>query len=397
MKKKLILLSFIALHTLFLTNVKAQKITLSETAVISVLTMGPGDALNDSFGHSAFRILDPNQHIDVVYNYGVYDFNTPHFYLKFTKGQLMYQLDRTSFNLFYRHYMEQNRWIKEQVLNLTTAEKQEVFNFLQNNYLPENRNYSYDFFFDNCATRIRDVLARVLKNKLVYNSQFETDTYTFRQLIQKNVFWNSWGSFGMDLAIGAVVDRNATSWEYQFLPEYVFKALEKSTISGKQGATNLVKNTSTLFKNSSNEKSVVFFKSPLFIIGFLSIMILGWTFKDYRDKARNRWLDTSIFAFTGIMGVFLLLLWFATDHFATQHNYNLLWAVPLSLFCVVEVSKNNPKFWLKKYIMFQILMLLLLSIHWITGVQSFPLALSPLLMALCIRYIYIFSFLNKKL
>ena len=181
MKKKLILLSFIALHTLFLTTVKAQKITLSETAVISVLTMGPGNALNDSFGHSAFRILDPNQHIDMVYNYGVYDFDTPHFYLKFTKGQLLYQLDRTSFNLFYRHYLEQNRWIKEQVLNLTTAEKQEVFNFLQNNYLPENRNYTYDFFFDNCATRIRDVLARVLKNKLVYNSQFETDTYTFRQ------------------------------------------------------------------------------------------------------------------------------------------------------------------------------------------------------------------------
>ena len=194
MKKKLILLSFIALHTLFLTAVKAQKITLSETAVISVLTMGPGNALNDSFGHSAFRILDPNQHIDVVYNYGVYDFNTPHFYLKFTKGQLMYQLDRTSFNLFYRHYMEQNRWIKEQVLNLTTAEKQEVFNFLQNNYLPENRNYSYDFFFDNCATRIRDVLARVLKNKLVYNSQFETDTYTFRQLIQKTYSGKNWYS-----------------------------------------------------------------------------------------------------------------------------------------------------------------------------------------------------------
>ena len=388
MKKKLLYLSFILVHILFISNVKAQKISLSESAAISVLTMGPGTNLNDSFGHSAFRITDPNQNIDVVYNYGVYNFDTPNFYLKFIKGQLMYQLDRTDFSLFYQHYSDQNRWIKEQVLDLTIKEKQEVFDFLQNNYLPENRNYIYDFFFENCATRIRDVLAGILKNKLVIDESFVSDIHTFRQLIQKNVHWNSWGSFGMDLAIGSVVDRNASSSEHQFLPEYIFKALEKGQIKRSLGAKKLVKKTSILNKNSAKEKLEIFLISPFFVVSLLALIILGVTFKDYRNNSRNRWMDSSLYALTGTIGIFLILLWFATDHFATQNNYNLLWAVPLSLFFVIEIAKKNPKYWLKKYIMFQILMLLLLSIHWITGVQSYPVILLPLLIAISIRYFF---------
>ena len=182
MKKKLLYLSLILVHILLISTVKAQKITLSESAAISVLTMGPGTNLNDSFGHSAFRISDTNQNIDVVYNYGVYNFDTPNFYLKFVKGQLMYQLDRTDFSLFYQHYSDQDRWIKEQVLNLTIKEKQEVFDFLQKNYLPENRKYIYDFFFENCATRIRDVLAGVLKNKLVFDKNFVTNSSYFQTI-----------------------------------------------------------------------------------------------------------------------------------------------------------------------------------------------------------------------
>ncbi len=396
MKKELLCLSLILVHILLISTVKAQKITLSESAAISVLTMGPGTNLNDSFGHSAFRISDTNQNIDVVYNYGVYNFDTPNFYLKFVKGQLMYQLDRTDFSLFYQHYSDQDRWIKEQVLNLTLKEKQELFDFLQKNYLPENRKYIYDFFFENCATRIRDVLAGVLKNKLVFDKNFVSKTHTFRQLIQKNVHWNSWGSFGMDLAIGAVVDRNASNWEHQFLPEYIFKALEKGQIKRGLGATDLVKKTSILNKKTAKEKSETLLMSPFFIISLLAFIILGVTFKDYQNNSRSRWMDGGLYALTGIIGVFLLLLWFATDHFATQNNYNLLWAVPLSLFFVIEIAKRNPKYWLKKYIMFQILMLLLLSIHWITGVQSYPVALLPLLIALSIRYIFIFKFLNNK-
>jgi hypothetical protein len=161
----------------------AQEIILSDTAEVSILTMGPGDVLNDSFGHSAFRVKDTNQNIDVVYNYGVYDFNTPNFYLKFAQGKLLYTLGRNNFSPFYNYYAKQNRWIKEQVLNLNSTERQDIFNFLQNNFKPENRNYKYDFFFDNCATKIRDVLVVVLKNKISYQDSVDSNSYTFRELI----------------------------------------------------------------------------------------------------------------------------------------------------------------------------------------------------------------------
>ena len=375
----------------------AQEIKLSDTAEVSILTMGPGDVLNDSFGHSAFRVKDTNQNIDVVYNYGVYDFNTPNFYLKFAQGKLLYTLDRNNFSPFYNYYAKQNRWIKEQVLNLSSTEKQDIFNFLQNNFKPENRSYIYDFFFDNCATKIRDVLVVVLKNKISYQDSVDNNSYTFRELIQKNVDWNTWGSFGMDIAIGAVVDQKATLWEYQFLPEYVFKEADKATLNRGQEKISLVKTTINLFINTPKENKSNFFTSPLFIMGLLAFIILGITYKDFKNKTRSRWLDVSIYSITGIIGVLLLLLWFATDHSTTHNNYNLLWAVPLSLFFVLAIAKKNPKPWLRRYVFFQILMLILLCLHWITGVQVFTFVLIPLLVALIVRYIYLVFYFKSRL
>ena len=375
----------------------AQEITLSETAELSILTMGPGDDLNDSFGHSAFRVKDTIQNIDVVYNYGVYDFNTPNFYLKFAQGKLLYNLDRNNFTPFYNYYSKQNRWIKEQVLNLNPSEKKDLFNFLQNNFKPENRTYKYDFFFDNCATKIRDVMTTVLKDKISYQDGLENNSYTFRELIQKNVDWNTWGSFGMDIAIGAVVDQKATYWEYQFLPEYVSKATDKAKLNRGQEDISLVKKTINLFINSPKENKSNFFTSPLFIMGLLAFIILGITYKDFKNKIRSRWLDISIYSITGIIGVLLLLLWFATDHSTTHNNYNLLWAFPLSLFFVLAISKKNPKPWLKRYVFFQILMLTLLSIHWITGIQVFTYGLIPLLIALLVRYLYLVFYFTSTL
>lgn len=397
MKLYHILILFFSFFIVLPTKITAQEIILSETAELSILTMGPGNDLNDSFGHSAFRVKDTTQNIDVVYNYGVYDFNTPNFYLKFAQGKLLYTLGRNNFTPFYNYYSKQNRWIKEQVLNLNPSEKKDLFNFLQNNFKPENRTYKYDFFFDNCATKIRDVLTTVLKGKISYQDGFESSSYTFRELIQKNVDWNTWGSFGMDIAIGALVDLKATYWEYQFLPEYVFKATDKAKLNRGQEDISLVKKNINLFINSPKENKSNFFTSPLFIMGLLAFIILGITYKDFKNKIRSRWLDISIYSITGIIGVLLLFLWFATDHSTTHNNYNLLWAFPLSLFFVLAIAKKNPKPWLKRYVFFQILMLTLLCIHWITGVQVFTYGLIPLLIALLVRYLYLVFYFKSTL
>ncbi len=384
---------FLFLFFLLKISAIAQYIPLSQSAEVSILTIGPGDNLYDSFGHSAFYIQDPERGIDAIYNYGVYDWNVPNFYLKFARGQLLYKLEGVQAQPFLENYKEQNRWIQQQILNLSYTEKQAIFTFLNNNLKPENRNYKYDFFYDNCATKIRDVLVSVLGTDLHYTDEFIAENKTFRHLIQQNVHWNSWGSLGMDVAIGAVTDVKADSWEYQFLPDYVFKAAATARI--KNGETiPLVKSTQSLFESSRTPKTPNFITSPLFVFLLIGLLIIGITVRDSKRNKRSNVLDAILFGTTGVIGILLSLLWFATDHSATANNYNLLWAFPFSVFVAYAVSKKQPKKWVRRYVIFLLLLLVLLTMHWFTGVQEFAYGFIPLFVALTVRYLYLLKALK---
>ena len=389
--------NYILLLLLFLcASSKAQFVPLSESSEISILTIGPGAELYDKFGHSAFRINDPATGQDVVFNYGVYDFDTPNFYTKFAQGKLLYQLGVSYYESFYNSYVAQNRWVKEQTLNLSQAEKQAISDFLWNNAKPENKKYKYDFFFDNCATKIRDVVQEVLGNKLEFKEDHIKEEYTFRQLIQQNLQANSWGSLGIDIALGAVIDRKAKPIEYQFLPRYVYEGAANAVINRNGVSESLVNKTTTLFKNTPTPTENNFFLSPLFVLGLLGLLIVFITYRDFKRKVRSRYLDASLFFFTGLIGLFLLLLWFATDHTATANNYNLLWAFPISVFMMFAIAKRNVSPRLKRYVFLLLLLLILLVIHWITGVQAFAVGLIPLLIALAVRYAYLIYFIGKE-
>ena len=318
---------------------QAQYVPLSEAAKVSILTMGPGDNLYDKFGHSAFRIEDPTRGFDAVYNYGVYDFDTPNFYTKFAQGKLLYKLEGVNSQPFIDHYIAQNRWIKQQELDLSYSEKQELFTFLNNNLKPENKYYKYDFFYDNCATKIRDVLVNVLGDDIIYTADFTSEDKTFRELIQQNVHWNTWGSVGMDVAIGAVTDKKATTWQYQFLPDYVFLATATADLKQNNGIQPLVANTETIYEATKKPPTSDFLTSPLFIFILLALAIIGYTYRDAKRHVRSRALDVLIFGVTGCIGVILCLLWFATDHSATANNYNLLWAFPFNLLIAFFIGK----------------------------------------------------------
>ncbi|MCG2420233.1 DUF4105 domain-containing protein [Aequorivita sp. F47161] len=367
---------------------------LSETSEISILTIGPGAELYDKFGHSAFRIQDPLNEVDVVFNYGKFDFDTPNFYTKFAQGKLLYELGVSYYQPFYNSYVAQNRWVKEQTLNLNYAEKQAISDFLWHNAKPENKKYKYDFFYDNCATKIRDVVQIVLGDKLEFKEDHIKEVLSFRELIQQNLHANTWGSMGIDIALGAVIDRKAKPIEYQFLPDYVYAGAANAIIHRNGKTENLVKETTVLFNNDPSSPENMFITSPLFILGLIGLLIVFITYRDFKRSTRSRFLDTAIFIFTGLVGVLLLLLWFATDHTATANNYNLLWAFPISLLVVIAISKKQVSIKLKRYILLLVLLLALLTIHWITGVQVFAIALLPLLIALAIRYIYLMYFIS---
>jgi len=359
---------------------------LSPNATISILTVGPGLSLNDAFGHSGFRVSDPAQGIDIVYGYGAYDFNTPNFYLKFAQGKLNYNMSQDDFKKFYGAYVYFNRSVREQILNLTQSEKESLYTSLLENYKPKNRAYLYDFFYDNCATKIRDVINVNLSNNLVFNIPNTYETSTFRTLIQNNLNTNSWGSLGIDIALGSVIDKIASPNEHMFLPKNIHLFFSEAT---KPSGAPLVQNSKVLYKKNTALVAPSFFLSPLFVLLCLSLIIIWITYEDYKKNRRSRWLDTLLFFMTGSIGLLLILLWFATDHEATANNYNLLWAFVFNLIALRQTRKIKPKRWFCRYLRFLLILLSLLTLHWIVGVQVFAITLLPLLIALAIRYIYL--------
>ena len=390
--KPLLTLIFLLSYFTALTQIN----TLAKDAEISIITIGPGKQLYDSFGHNAIRVSDPSNGKDLAFNYGTFDFNTPNFYIKFGQGKLPYALSVSTYDGFLRNYIAEKRWIKQQKLDLTYGEKIAIFEFLLNNAQPSNREYQYDFFLDNCATRIRDVLAVNLGSKLSYqDKQYAPFLYSFRELIQQRLHWNSWGSLGIDIALGAVIDRTANPWEHQFLPDYVFESLKSATITRNNKTSALIKKETTINNPGPRARNTAFSLSPFFIFLVIALGIVYRTLRDSKQQKRSRWLDTVLFFVTGIVGVLLLVLWLATDHTATINNYNILWAFPVNLIFCTLLSKKTPKKWLSRYLSFLIILLILLVVHWCTGVQVFAGALLPLLIALSIRYVYVIRYLKK--
>lgn len=359
---------------------------LSPSSTISILTVGTADELHSKFGHSAIRVQDPVLGIDVVYNYGFFDFSTPNFYLKFTRGKLLYRLVRERFSDFLYGYELENRWVREQELRLSLAQKNELLQFLENNHLPENRFYKYDFLFDNCSTRIPDALQKVLKEALIFDYSDIENTYTFRELIHQNLEINSWSNFGIDLALGAVIDREATPYEQLFLPIYVYQQLPNNTINGEK----LVAKDSLLLDVKPSKKNNNFFLSPLFCLSLLALLILFITFKDYRKNTRTAWLDFGLFLITGLAGLLILFLWLGTDHKATANNFNFLWSFPLNIFIAFVLLKKRmlPK-WLGLYLGTLLILLLATGVLWILKIQIFSPLILLIIVPLGIRYLFL--------
>ena len=358
---------------------------LSSKATVSVVTCGPGNVLYSTFGHSAFRIYDPLLGLDKVYNYGAFDFNAPNFYLNFAKGKLTYQLSTSSFNRFLRIYHYENRWVKTQELDLDISEVQAVFDFLENNAKPENKSYQYDFFYDNCSTKIEEVINTVLKEKITFSNSHITTNKTHRDLIADYTKNQKWGKFGIDLALGSVIDKNATKDEYKFLPDYIYQAMNNATLLSNKP---FVKKSTIILKDKKHDEAFSIFQ-PIVILGLIALLIMAITYKNYTLKSRTKWLDFTLYFSTGIIGIVVLLLWFATSHTATYKNFNFLWAFAPNLVVAFYMLKSKLPKWLVYYNWLLLVLLLVMILLWVLKIQVFNAAIIPLILALSLRYYFL--------
>ena len=373
------------------TSLYAQK--LSEEAKISLLTYEPSSALYAAFGHSALRIQDPTTEYDMVFNYGMFSFDEGNFYLKFARGKLNYWLGTYDFSHVAQESAVRNTVIYEQQLRLTSVEKQVMFDRLTKNLRPENRYYQYDFFYDNCVTRIRDITRDALGNQLQLDTSFVRD-YSFRDLIDLYMAPQPWGDLGIDLALGARIDQRAPAIDYLFLPEYAAVSFANSTVERAKEIVPLTSEQVVLFeKRTDSSVSPSYWRPQWVFSGVLGLSILLTFLR--RHKQPWYWSDAILFIIYGLMGVVILLLWVATDHTATKDNYNLLWLHPLHLASAWLLVQKKEGIKVRFYWLISGGYYLLFLILWKVFPQEFHPAFIPLVVLLAFRCFYLYTNTGK--
>ncbi|MBP1641139.1 MAG: hypothetical protein H6Q17_2722 [Bacteroidetes bacterium] len=324
--------------------IRAGAVTLSDSAKVSLLTCGPGPELYAKFGHSAIRIFDPANHLDISFNYGYFDYNTPGFYYKFVNGETDYQLGVCETSEFILEYQIRRINMWEQVLNLQQSEKQALFDALVENYKPENRFYRYNFVFDNCATRPRDMIIRAVHGKVVFNKNLEEKQETFQQLIDLYTIDSPAILFGIHLVLGAPKDNIASFRQTMFLPERLMQAVASARIERGSTSVPLVASSSQPVVIQGKESRSAFNYVP-FLCGLLLLVTLWISSKERRSRTLLFWFDAILFGIGGLAGFVVFYLTSFSVHPLVSFNWNVIWLNPLLLvFALTVLFQKTRKF-----------------------------------------------------
>ncbi len=357
--------------------------TLSARAQLSLLTILPGDAIYSMYGHSALRVHDPVQGIDRIYNYGTFSFESLFFLPKFLYGNLRYRLSVAPYRRALLHYRAQGRPVIEQTLNLTPAQEEALFRFLQINYRPENRYYQYNFLFDNCSTRIRDALKTVLEERLQF-APAPMPQATFRHLLDP--YGSDYINTGEDLLLGLPVDQLATPWQTMFLPDYLMRGFAYARVLRDGRAQPLVARTDTALWIAGYERPGPATFSPVLLGWLVFAAGLAATIIGYRRRRFDHRLPDALFlALVGIAGLLITFLTFFSLHEATEYNMNLLWAWPTHLWAAAVLLRGHHRRFLRRYLLAAAGTSLLLAAGWVFWPQDLPAALLPIALLLALR------------
>jgi hypothetical protein len=313
----------------------------SSRVEVYLLTCGPGTETYSIYGHSALRIVIPEKNSDLVYNWGVFDFNTPNFVLKFAKGRLDYMLGVYSYASFLREYESEKRWIVSQKVILERDETGKLFSLISENMKPENIKYRYDFFYDNCSTRIRDLFEKIFSTDLLYPPEEQKkDQQTFRDLIGHYQKGYPWLNVGIDLLIGSPADKKASLRQEMFLPLYLKDGLTALTVRRDGKISALLRNPEVVINYPTPQMKDKLLKSPLIVFSILLIVIVIMSAL-LKKPSKNRVLDIFLFAIFSVLAALMIFFNFMTDHQQTRWNLNIIWLNPFIFLCLASFIANK--------------------------------------------------------
>ena len=303
----------------------AEARSLSEEARISLLTCTPGEELYARYGHTAIRVQDPQNRLDLVFNYGIFDFNTDHFYWKFVKGETWYELGAITMPWFMLEYEEEHRPVYEQVLNLNPSQREEIWQALVLNYEPENRKYLYNFVFDNCATRPYLLIQKALGDTIRSEYTGNTGT-TYRRFIRRYTGSMTWANAGINLLFGPKADKPMNNEQRLFLPEELMLYMAQAHLSD---GTPLVSESE--IGSFDLPKTPWYASWPLgWAVYFIVVCLISWW--DRRRGKRSRWLDIAVGVPYVLLLVLVAFLTFFSCHPLVGFGWRLL-IIPLTHLC----------------------------------------------------------------
>ncbi|MED9996610.1 MAG: DUF4105 domain-containing protein [Paludibacteraceae bacterium] len=359
---------------------------------ISLLTCSPGELIYELFGHTAIRVTDPTHGIDFTVNYGLFSFDQPHFVYRFVRGKTDYMVGVSYTSSFVKSYKERGSTVTESILNLTEQEKADLISRLDENLLPENREYRYNFIYNNCATKVRDMIETSLNRKISYPTH--VDYYSFREAIMLYTENAPWSQLGFDLCLGKGADKNTTQRELLFLPEMLGNTYASASVTDSIGKVPLCTRTHTLTAGVSEDSSSWF--SPTLCAYLLLLFALYASFFLRKHKVWLEVFDIVIFTINALGGCIILFLILYSQHPFTGQNYNILWMNPLTIFPLLAaifpfLKKINGLFYLGATTMcliFIIVMPILL--------QHFNLAVLPWVSTMLLRSYLRFAEIRER-
>ncbi|WP_309609227.1 DUF4105 domain-containing protein [Flavobacterium sp.] len=336
MQKKI----FLLFNFLFIISSYSQTYPITENTKISVLTVGTSNESHSLYGHTALRIYDSKTNIDIVYNYGMFDFSTENFMLKFVKGDLQYYAAAYAYQDFEYNYHEENRSIYEQVLNISLSEKQQLFDKLNTSLNSNDKFYTYKFIDRNCTTKVIDILNEVLVNRPIVKKNIDNKTY--RDVLFPYVSEQFYQKLGISIIFGHKVDNQAT---VLFLPLDLLENLKTTTYNNQP----LVSEIKTLFEAKKSIVGFSFLDSIYSLIAFLMLFVIF----------NNNRMNIVYLMILGIIGWLFSAIGLYSFHKEVLWNYNILLFNPLFLLLVFFIVRNNTK-WIKNI---SILCLVFLAIY----------------------------------
>ncbi len=311
---------------------------------LSLLTCGQGEDLYTTFGHSAIRITDASLKIDKVYNYGTFEYTDDiWFYVRFTRGKLRYMLDVSSYDDFVYWYIQEGRSVSEQNINLPQKDILKIVEFLENNLKPANKFYKYDFYYDNCSTRIRDLFEHTLGKEMAWTLE-KSDGKTMRRHLNPYIKEMPWIKWGFYLTLGNVTDVKADYRAKMFLPFELEKSFDKAIYKGSGSPRNLVSSKTILIEQKYTPKDDYLLDPVLFTLVIVLLIGCYVSHMQFYKDIYWKWYDLFLFTTVGLLGLLILFLWFFTDHQTTHWNYNLLWALPTHLI-YISLMMNYRRFY----------------------------------------------------